>query len=68
MPGRVKVTEFVGWNQKHITGDEKGHAQIFRERFFQAFGYPRVRDETFERECETNRRFTSAMAVAFACN
>jgi hypothetical protein len=26
------------WCQKHITGDEKGQAQIFLDRLFQAFG------------------------------
>lgn len=28
---------FVDWCQKHITGDEKGEAQIFLDRLFQAF-------------------------------
>ena len=32
MPGQEKLSEFVGWSQKHITGDEKGQAQIFLER------------------------------------
>ena len=26
------------WYQKHITGDEKGQAQIFLDRLFQGFG------------------------------
>src|SRR6185436_20569945 len=38
MPSREKLAEFVGWTQKHITGDEKGQAQIFRDRLFQGFG------------------------------
>jgi hypothetical protein len=32
MPGREKLAEFAGWSQKHITGDEKGQAQIFLDR------------------------------------
>ncbi len=29
MPSPEKLAEFVAWCQKHITGDEKGQAQIF---------------------------------------
>ena len=42
MPSREKLTEFTAWCQKHITGDEKGQAQIFLDRLFQAFGQPRI--------------------------
>jgi hypothetical protein len=45
MPSREKLSEFVGWSQKHITGDEKGQAQIFLDRLFQAFGQPGCLDE-----------------------
>src|SRR5579862_3581322 len=38
MPSRENLLEFVAWCQKHITGDEKGQAQIFLDRLFQAFG------------------------------
>ena len=38
MPGREKLSEFTAWCAKHITGDEKGQAQIFLDRLFQAFG------------------------------
>lgn len=31
---------FVEWCSKHITGDEKGEAQIFLDHLFKAFGYP----------------------------
>jgi len=30
----------VGRYQEHITGDEKGQAQIFLDRIFQAFAQP----------------------------
>ncbi len=33
-----KLGEFVSWASKHISGDEKGEAQIFLDRMFQAFG------------------------------
>lgn len=38
MPSREKLSEFTAWCQNHITGDEKGQAQIFLDRLFQAFG------------------------------
>lgn len=40
MPNREELQEFVAWCGKHITGDEKGQAQIFLDRLFQAFGQP----------------------------
>lgn len=40
MPSREKLSEFTAWCGKHITGDEKGQAQIFLDRLFQAFGQP----------------------------
>jgi N-6 DNA Methylase len=33
------LQKFVNYCQDYITGDEKGQAQIFLDRFFQAFGY-----------------------------
>ena len=38
VPNADKLAEFTAWCQKNITGDEKGHAQIFLDRLFQAFG------------------------------
>jgi hypothetical protein len=32
MPSREKLAEFTAWCGKHITGDEKGQAQIFLDR------------------------------------
>lgn len=36
------LTEFVAWCRAHITGDEKGEAQVFLDRLFQAFGQPGI--------------------------
>ncbi len=33
-----RLAQFVAWSTQHITGDEKGQAQIFLDRLFQAFG------------------------------
>lgn len=35
---------FVAWTGAHISGDEKGEAQIFLDRLFQAFGWPGLLD------------------------
>ncbi|MBC7852101.1 MAG: class I SAM-dependent DNA methyltransferase [Pirellulaceae bacterium] len=35
-----RLNDFIDWAAKHITGDEKGQAQIFLDRLFQAFGQP----------------------------
>ena len=40
MPDGTKLAEFAAWCHKNITGDEKGQAQIFLDRLFQAFGQP----------------------------
>src|SRR5439155_26934262 len=32
------LADFVTWSAAHITGDEKGQAQIFLDRLFVAFG------------------------------
>jgi len=44
MPGREKLSDFVAWCGKHITGDQKGQAQIFLDRLFQGFGQSRPLD------------------------
>jgi len=33
------LQNFIEWTNKNITGDEKGEAQIFLDRFFQALGH-----------------------------
>lgn len=41
---RARLEAFVAWARTHITGDEKGEAQIFLDRLFQAFGHAGVRE------------------------
>jgi len=39
-PDRIqRFKEFVNWSDQHITGDEKGQAQIFLDHLFRAFGH-----------------------------
>jgi len=33
-----RLADFIAWVKQHITGDEKGEAQIFLDRLMQAFG------------------------------
>src|SRR2546422_7908882 len=40
----ARIADFVAYVRKHITGDEKGEAQIFCERLFQAFGHAGIRE------------------------
>jgi hypothetical protein len=35
---KSRLQEFAAWAAAHITGDEKGEAQIFLDRLFIAFG------------------------------
>lgn len=38
------LTAFSAWCEEHITGDEKGEAQLFCDRFFQALGHGGVKE------------------------
>jgi hypothetical protein len=39
-----RLVAFVTWVGTHIKGDEKGEAQIFLDRLFQAFGWPGLKE------------------------
>jgi hypothetical protein len=39
-----RLGEFVAWADEHVRGDEKGEAQIFLDRLFQAFGQGGVKE------------------------
>ncbi len=36
---KQRLADFADWTEAHITGDEKGQAQIFLDRLFQALGH-----------------------------
>ena len=40
---RGRLSDLVQYRQQHLTGDEKGEAQIFCDRLFQAFGHEGLR-------------------------
>jgi len=55
---------FVQWCQQHIKGDEKGEAQIFLDRLFQAFEQGGVREAgaTLEERISKGARGGTAFA------
>ena len=59
-----RLPNFVAWTKEHITGDEKGEAQIFLDRLFQAFGHDGIREAGATLEHRVKR--TSQKGVAFA--
>jgi SAM-dependent methyltransferase len=66
MSREEKLAEFVGWAQHHITGDEKGQAQIFLDRLFQAFGHPGVLDVGGQTEFRIRQAAEDGGGTAFA--
>jgi hypothetical protein len=38
-----RLTDFLSWVGANIRGDEKGEAQVYFDRFVQAFGHAGVR-------------------------
>ena len=66
MPSRDKLSEFAAWCQLHITGDEKGQAQIFLDRLFQAFGQPGCLDVGGHTEFRIRKAHEDGGGTAFA--
>jgi len=64
MPSAEKLTEFVAWVRQHLTGDEKGEAQLFLDRLFQAFGHGGVKEAGATLEMRVPKN--DAGGVAFA--
>lgn len=57
---------FVKWAGRHITGDEKGQAQIFLDRLFQAFGHPGSLDVGGEPEFRVRKAAQDGGGTSFA--
>jgi MmeI, DNA-methyltransferase domain/MmeI, N-terminal domain/MmeI, helicase spacer domain/MmeI, target recognition domain len=66
MPDGTKLAEFVAWCQKNVTGDEKGQAQIFLDRLFQAFGQPGCLDVGGTTEFRIRKADEDGGGTAFA--
>ena len=61
---KQQLTDFADWVEHHITGDEKGEAQIFLDRLFQAFGLKGVKEAGAV--CEQRIKKADAGGTAFA--
>ncbi len=66
IPSREKLAAFVAWCDPHITGDEKGQAQIFLDRLFQAFGQPGCLDVGGRTEFRIRKAHEDGGGTAFA--
>ena len=66
MPDGTKLAEFIAWCRKNITGDEKGQAQIFLDRLFQAFGQPGSLDVGGKPEFRIRKADEDGGGTAFA--
>src|SRR5476651_1718637 len=60
------LTAFVAWTQAHITGDEKGQAQIFLDRLFIAFGHAGSLDVGGEPEFRVRKATEDGGGTSFA--
>lgn len=63
---RQRLEEFVAWFDENITGDEKGEAQIFLERLFQAFGQRGCLDVGGKAEFRVRKGREEGGGIAFA--
>ena len=66
MPNTDKLSEFTAWSARHITGDEKGQAQIFLDRLFQSFGQPGCLDLGGSTEFRIRKASEDGGGTAFA--
>src|SRR5476649_925827 len=66
MPSPEKLAAFTAWAKAHITGDEKGQAQIFLDRLFIAFGHAGSLDVGGEPEFRVRKAAQDGGGVSFA--
>jgi hypothetical protein len=65
-PHSASLAAFVQWAQAHITGDEKGQAQIFLDRLFIAFGHAGSLDVGGEPEFRVRKAAQDGGGTSFA--
>ena len=66
MSREAQLSQFAAWVRHNITGDEKGQAQIFLDRLFQAFGQPGVLDVGGQIEFRLRKAAEDGGGTAFA--
>lgn len=63
-PRATRLVSFCDWVRAHISGDEKGEAQIFLDRLLQAFGHPGVKEVGAKLEMRVRSRDRKGTAFA----
>jgi len=66
VPNPEKLRQFVDWTSQHINGDEKGQAQIFLDRLFQACGQSGCLDVGGKTEFRIRKSGEDGGGTAFA--
>jgi hypothetical protein len=61
---RERLDTFVAYRKTHLTGDEKGEAQVFLDRLFQAFGHEGVVEAGGKLEHRVAKRAAGGTAFA----
>ncbi|MBM9505462.1 class I SAM-dependent DNA methyltransferase [Actinacidiphila acididurans] len=61
---RAQLDAFVRYRKEHLTGDEKGEAQVFLDRLFRAFGHDGVREAGATLEMRIKKRNQRGTAFA----
>lgn len=61
---RDRLERFVRYRHEHLTGDEKGEAQLFLENLFRAFGHEGLRQAGATLEMRVSRRDNRGTAYA----
>jgi hypothetical protein len=59
-----RLNDFVKWVSMHITGDEKGEAQIFLDRLFIAFGHKGIKEAGATLEMRVRKGIEGGTAFA----
>lgn len=66
MQSREKLAEFTAWCAKHVTGDEKGDAQLFLDHLFQAFGHAGLKEAGATLEFRVRKSDEAGGGTSFA--
>jgi SAM-dependent methyltransferase len=63
-PRQQRLQTFVDWARQHITGDEKGEAQVFLDRLLQGFGHAGFKEAGATLEMRVRSRDRKGTAFA----
>jgi hypothetical protein len=66
VPNTDKLSEFTAWCAKHVTGDEKGDAQLFLDHLFQAFGHAGLKEAGAALEFRVRKSDEAGGGTSFA--